>query len=265
MYNIMKAQKYQLIHDNFTYIVFFCGLVMMWISFLMNAEEGLDISKDMASGYVVNSGMSFLTVFLMLAYTSRICGGDLSDRTVNFELLAGKKKSAVYFGRLLVSIIVGIIVYLIFCILPVIVISAVWGWGHTMPVKEGAIRLALGFLPPLRLICFFACLTFLTRSPLGTVAVGFITILAESLFGMLADDGFLPFGIEKLAPFLSLASAETVEKYNMKMDYINGEDVEVLKDMMSSGTIIMLVVSCVIACAVFSILGYTVFKKKDMD
>lgn len=265
MYNVIKAQKYQLVRDNFTYIAFFCGFVMMWAFLLISSEDGFHMNEAKASGYIANGGASVIATYLMLVFTTRICGDDLKDKTINYEMLTGRKRSTAYFGRLFVSVAVGVIVYLVFCILPVIVIGAVYGWGYTMPVNEGVKRLVLDFIPLLRLICVFACITFITRSPLGSVALGFILTLIESLFIMLSDEQMLPFGIEKLAPFLSMASSSVIATYNMKMDYIDGKDVGVVKDMLSANTVIMLVVSGIIACIVSSLLGYTVFRKKDMD
>ena len=51
----------------------------------------------------------------------------------------------------------------------------------------------------------------------------------------------------------------------LKMDYINGEDVQVLKDMMPVSTIAMLVGSALVMSIVVSAAGYAAFSKKDMD
>ena len=51
----------------------------------------------------------------------------------------------------------------------------------------------------------------------------------------------------------------------LKMDYINGKDVQVLKDMMPVSTIAMLVGSALVMGIIVSAAGYAVFSKKDMD
>ena len=265
MYNVMKAQKYQLIRDNVTYIIFFCGLIFLWITYLMGAESGRSLSDMKGSGVVFSGGLSDIPIFLMLVYTTRICGDDLKDKTINYEVLTGKKRRNSYFGRLFFSVIVGAIVYILFTVLPVCIITSVYGWGHTLPLNEGIMRTALGFIPVIRMICFFAAITFITRSYLGAVALGFLTILIESLIVMISDEGLLPFSIKNLSPFLSMASSSVIEKYNMKLDYIDGENVQVLKDIMPAGTICMIVLTGLAACVMFSVAGYAVFKKKDMD
>ena len=265
MYNIMKAQKYQLIRDNVTYYIMLAGVIIVWIVAIMITEEGMPLDHLKGCGTITDAGLNFYSVFLVLIFTARICGDDIKDKTINYEILSGGKKSAIYFGRLFTSIIMGVIVYLLYCVLPVILMTAVFGWGEALPVREGVIRLAMGFVPVLRFIIMFAVITFLTRSSLGSVALGFILILGESLIEMMIQEDFLPISINKAAPFMASASMDVISTYNYKMDYINGKDVQVLKDMMPVGTIAMIVGSALVMCIIVSAAGYAVFSKKDMD
>ena len=264
MYNIMKAQMYQSIRDNGTYYTFLGGIFGFVLTFIDILEEVESVGKMTGSEFMVNNGGSIILLLMALVFTVRICGSDISDKTINNEVLTGIKRSKIYAGRIIVSLFYVLFSYILFFVLPVVIFGAVNGWGFTMPVSEAVIRLSLEIVPLIRYTAIIACLTFVTLNPLAVALIGFMLIMGEAFVILLADElgGIMK---DHLLPFLTMSEFTKIEDYNLTLGYIDGKDVEVLGNGMASETIAAIAIAGTIAAALYLLIGYAVFRKKDMN
>ena len=103
MINVMKAQKYQLLRSISNYVILLCSLIFMaTILFAELSDEQVEkITGSMFVSYIGEINLVMLPM-IILVYTAVIFGNDLSDKTVNYELLSGIKRRDVFFGRFFV-------------------------------------------------------------------------------------------------------------------------------------------------------------------
>ena len=265
MYNIIKAQMYQIFRENATYYTFIGGIGFTLLGIIFGvSEETIDLSKMTGSEYLSMGSVGMPLLVVILVFTVRICGGDMTDKTINYEMLTGTHRSKVYGGRAVVSLIFMLVCTFLLTLLPVIVFTALNGWGYTMPMKEGITRLALIFIPLIRLTSVFISLTFVTMNTGAVVAIGFIIIFAEGMADLLVEQ-FIDSASKYLLPFFSLSQIEKIDYYNLTFGYVDGKDVQVLQDGISAGTSAVIVLSGVIVTAAAILIGYSVFRKKDMN
>ena len=265
MYNIIKAQFYQIWRENATYYTFLAGIGLVYYSIMMAVYDGGANLAEMTGGdALISGGFSVIALFLIMITTARICGNDMSDKTMNYEIIAGIKRSRIYMGRIVVSVVFSAILYILVAVCPVILFTAINGWGHTMPAAEAVHRIAAGYCVMLRAVGVAAMLTFLCRNAGLGILSGFILFMSESL-ALIVNDELTLCKPRKLIPFISLAGTNELEYYNMTLDHIDGKDVEVVKDMMSSETAALIVISGLAAGTLFTAVGYLYFRKKDID
>lgn len=264
MYNIMKAQMYQTVRDNGTYYTFLGGIIVFVMMFFSIAEEGIKLNELTGSEYMSNMSGSLTTLLLALVFTVKICGSDMTDKTINNEMLTGIKRSKVYAGRIIVSLFYVLFCYILFTVLPVLIIGIVNGWGYTIPLKEAVLRLSLGVFPIVRYVCFIACIIFITMNQLAVGLIGFLVMMFEAFFILLADELAMPV-LNKLLPLLTMAEFNEIEDYNFTLGYIDGKDVQILADGMASETIMTIIIAGIISAVLYLVIGYAVFRKKDMN
>lgn len=265
MFNVMKAQTYQLLRSNGTYIAFLAGLGVAAFSgaiMLMDGTTGGQLEGSVWL-YVNGSAMPVILPVLALTFVIMICGGDMDDKTINYEVLNGKKRSQVYIGRVIVSLITSLLCCLATLALPLLGITAVKGWGHTSTVSDVALRIAAAMFPIARLTALFILAMFLFRSKTAVAVLGYLLTMLEmgvSLFvGELFSDSVL----------LDQLSTNMIQRIlvptNFGIDYIDGKDVTVVKDVLELSTVGAAAISGLAGMAVFLLLGYLVFRRQDMN
>ncbi|MBO4867376.1 MAG: hypothetical protein J5582_12595 [Ruminococcus sp.] len=264
MINVIKAQKYQVLRSTSTYVIFILS-VMFMATILFSEISDEEISKvtgSLFASYIGEINSVVIPVIIMI-YTAMICGGDLSDKTVNYEMLSGIKRRDVFFGRFFVVLTVNILVYIVITALPMLTFSCLNGWGHTMAVKEVLIRYIAGLLPLIRFTSFYTFLTFLMHNRAVVISVGYILSMVSMLATIMINELF----DTKIAMYLF--SIDTFDKLlnpkNMGYGFFNGEDVLVVKDIIEKETLCHAAAAGIIGTAVFLILGLTVMRKRDMN
>lgn len=115
MKNLIKAQLYQLKKDRLVQITFvgmlLILLMMAYINQLLAVTEASGLDTVTGGGFFANNLVGAMTVGLMFVIISvpRICGWDFTDKTTNYELMSGHIRREVYFSRIAVSLLVGVI------------------------------------------------------------------------------------------------------------------------------------------------------------
>ncbi|MBR1823937.1 MAG: ABC transporter permease subunit [Ruminococcus sp.] len=264
MYNIIKAQMYQAFRENGTYYTFLGGLVMFGISMLSVFSDEPDWLATTGSKALSFGTATAVLIFVSLIFTARICGGDMDDKTINYEMLTGTSRGKVYGGRIIISIIFTLLIYLIFAVLPIVVFTVKNGWGYTIPKNEAILRLCLQFLPLLKLVCFYAFLTFVTMNVGAVLLSGVVLFLIEAIVDMVVTE-VLEKSARVLYPFFSYDAIDATNHYNMTYGFIEGKDVPVLGSGISNTDIALIAIPAVVTGAAFLIVGYFIFRRKDMN
>ena len=264
MFNVMKAQIYQLLRNRGTYIILTIALIF---TFCVNFADisGKNETELVGSYVLANSGSTNIVIIsvLLIAFTAMVCGGDMSDRTINYELLAGTKRSDVYFGRAIVSLAVNILFSAVFTLLPLLYFTLRYGWGHTMTVNDGLARITLTLLPMIRMTSFYIMLTFLLRNNFAMYAISYILSMVEMLVSAFISELF------DTTATLYIFSMDCFDRImvpkNAGLGFFDDEDIMVVKDVIESPLAYSIIISGIVGTAVFLLLGYAVFRKRDMN
>lgn len=261
MWNIMKAQNYQTRNDNLTVYLFGIGLLLPFAGMLLESE--LDFGAMTGSMAMAHIGdMLFVSIAVVaLLLTTRICGWDQADKTMNYEVLSGHDRSEVFFGRVLVSLMWGEIGSMAVAVFPVLVCSVINGWGMNMKFSDIVLRYVLLLFPVFRLVCEFALLTFLLQNCYKAMLVGWVLFDFTIIGGLIYEEmtnktltlQFAGFNISYL-----------IAGFNSKLEYINGEDVPIyvtaVGPSMAGGTIF---ISLLVGGGCL-LIGYLFFRRQDI-
>lgn len=259
MWNIIKAQNYQTKNDLIVILsLLFFGVTTIFTPLFI--DPSLSFSDLTGSVYAVSSDKSML-LFMIVIVTTRICGWDQSDKTINYEVLVGHSRVTIFFSRIITSFIWTIPVCVIVLFVPLGFCSAINGWGHSADFSWVMIRYLLALLPLCRMICEFAMITFLLKNG------GLSTILCFMLVeGIAIADAIIDFGANFSVTWLfgvsNIMALFILEDYSY--GYVNGKDVIVYDTALKPSMIIGTVAVSVLVSAACLIIGNVFFKKTDM-
>lgn len=264
MINVIKAQNYQLRHENGTYYCFLVALIIyiMPICMLIMGNDFLDITGCVWMTKVTLDIAFIISAGMTLYFTIRICAADISDRTISYELNSGKRRLSVYAGRVIASLIWSIFCAFIFIILPNIIITLINDWGKIMPLKDGMTRLFLLLCPVVRMVFIFSALSFVLSDMKYTAIAGILGIVADSTVTGMIDDNDT--AVNALSYIFTQMTVRRVMSFNQELDYIDGEDIMVAKEFITSQDIFSLLFFMTIISAAAFFIGYEIFRKKDM-
>lgn len=263
MWNIMKAQNYQIRRDNLCIYALLAGLLLSLFAVLTEGDIS-SIGDWTGSEYLAMAGGNFFIIFLVISliFVPRICGWDSVDKTMNYEVLSGHYRREVYFGRIFISLLWVMISGMILTILPVGLFSALQDWGCSMNLREVALRYVLALFPLFRLICEFALLTFLIRNCYAAMVIGFVLCDGAIIIDIVVIEELMNKTL--VAPFAITNLIYLFDFSNYSIEYINGADVAVYTTALSSSAIVSTIaVSLAVGIACLG-LGYAVFRRRDM-
>jgi ABC-type transport system involved in multi-copper enzyme maturation permease subunit len=262
MWNIIKAQNYQIKRDNFTYYALLLGVA---IPFLFALSGEIDVDSLTGCQYVIYVGSTIASLIpglFVLVLTSRICGWDYADKTINYEILAGHSRKTIYGSRVLTSFLWCFAGVIFMNVLPVIVFSVLHGWGNNMDFWGALLRGILVLFPLFRLICEFILLTFLLKNGYLSMIIGYviyvISVVAAELVEEISDVTLtVQFTVSNIMSLMDFS--------NYKLGYVNGEDVMIFSTSLDGSLIIGTIGVSVVVGVICLLIGYEVFRKSDMS
>ena len=264
MFNLIKAQQYRTLRDYTTYIIIIVGAAIYCFATMLTLSDSSSDSTGAGNFFLMAaSAQSGVGNLLLMGLTAVICGSDMLDRTMNFELLDGAKRSRVFFSRFILSLCWGLVVIYAIVLLPVLFISLTSGWGNVITAAGFAKRMVMLLFPYVRMIALYTALTFILGDYRAVVAIGFIICEFELVADMMLQE------IAKLPPYVrALFSVTSVNVLldvdNMGFDYVDAKDISVVKDTLTLSDNIICAVVCVVFTVLLLALGLGVFKKKDL-
>ncbi len=261
MRNIIKALNYQVKTDNVTYYTIAFMLLAYAGIFLLDGAEWGSVTGSMIVAFL--SGIyPYIIPFIILIIGVRICGWDFEDKTINYEILSGHKRSEIFFARVITALVWCVSMCFAFMLAPVLVFTIINGWdgnGMAMSFGDAAACFAMSVFPIIRIVCQYIFLTFLLKSANLAWFSGY-------LLSMLSMG--IPMLFEELSDFrftYHLASTNFMElfKFNQSMGYVNGEDVSLFESMLEPSLVCETIVVSLTVSAVCLALGYVLFRKRD--
>lgn len=258
MLNIIKSQLYSTVRDIYTYIGGFYMLLMsvmtISLTFANIGNENVTGSL-MFSNYCENS--IIFSLINVLIFTTRLSGWDFNDKTLNYEVLYGHKRSSVFWGRTLMAVTVSMVTSVILTFAPIVAAYLINGWGCVVPAREALIRSAILVLTLLKFSAVLIFITVIVKNSWTAMILGFLTIMVEAIVS--AFDS-------KIMTWLSVyAVSEATLFENPKLDFIDGEDVLVFHDRLSSSFITQNILICSVTILASLLIGYLIFRKRDMN
>ncbi|MBP5361701.1 MAG: hypothetical protein J6Y71_01535 [Ruminococcus sp.] len=267
MLDIIRFQFRQLLRKKIVYAItlLIFAVLFMILFFSGTAEEPVTTASEFAPNMLsIFIGCAALAAGSLVGMAS---GDDMSDKTINHEIMAGRSRAASYLGRVMPVLIAAPIVAMIVYGAPFLLYGALYGWGDTLPASVVLTRCLLAMLPMLRLCAFMAMLTFITKNALLTVtaamAPSFITIglatgaaQSSAVFSKLMERPWL-ISVADLAYYGTFDSWYT---YNLKM-----ETYMTYYPSIPAGNIAMTVILSLVMTAVYLVIGYHYFHFDDMD
>ncbi len=263
MWNLIKAQNYQLKRDNGIIYIYLIGLAFVIfpiVDFLKDSPIG-----DLTGSYygVSMSEILFLALGLLtILLTSRILGWDFSDKTINYELLSGHSRSQVYWSRVITALIWCMITAPVILFVPMLGCSLLNGWGVSADQSELLLRYALVLFPTFRLICECVLLTILLRNGAMAMVLNYVLYVFPWTFIIMAE---LMVEMHITTQLSSMNSYRLLHMENSKFGYIDGKDVVIYETALESGFLVETIVVSLVVGIICLFIGGRFMKKSDME
>lgn len=258
MLNIIKSQLYSTVRDIYTYIGGFYMLLMFVITILLTLEN---MGNETVTGSLMFSNYCESSIIFslinVLIFTTRLSGWDFNDKTLNYEVLYGHKRSSVFWSRVFMAVTVSMVTSVILTFAPVVAAYLINGWGCVVPAREALIRSAILVLTLLKFSAVLIFITVIVKNSWTAMILGFLTIMVEAIVSAFAS---------KIMTWLSVYAVSEATKFeNMKLGFIDGEDVLVFHDRLSSSFITQNILICSVTILASLLIGYLIFRKRDMN
>lgn len=264
MWNLMKGLNYQIKRDNFTiYAILFSSLLAVGIGFYEAlVEEGMAFSQ-ISAGLFLAKNADFLVVgclALCCVLVARIVGWDMTDKTINYEILAGNSRNHVFGARVILSILWCLGISAIYLVLPLVVLAFCNGWGPNLEIKIAVSWVLIFMLLVFRLVCELILLTVLLKNCFISMIIGWILNEFAVLVTLVYEEMIGEFPI-----FLfSLSGMFQFSSFPYKFEYIGGEDIPVFGFPFGGGEIMQIIIASIVVSVLTLAAAKAQFKKQDM-
>ncbi|MBR4084533.1 MAG: ABC transporter permease [Lachnospiraceae bacterium] len=262
MWNLIKAQNYQIKRDNGIIYIYLIGalyFVAIWSEFLTGNKIG-EITGSTAG--VLNGKVCFIVCGLLVALlTARIMGWDYNDKTLNYELLAGHSRAKVFWSRVLVSMLWCLVTVLVLFFVPMTVFGILNGWGIHADLGGVLLHYTLAILPLLRFVCECVLLTVIMRNCYMVMTIGFV--LYEFSW-VIAEMQSLLTEVKLTTHFASTNVTRLLEFSKQYFGYIDGEDVIVYETALETSLVLGTIGVSLLVGGTCLLIAYRYFKKCDL-
>ncbi len=259
MKNIIKSQLYQLRKERMVWLVYIGLLLMPIANIFLQGELTLEGNYP-TQAFLAENGFFYVFISLMFLFTlAGFAGcGDFLDKTVNYELMTGHKRIEVYLGRVIPCLIIGVIGFAVMTALPLIVNTAMHGWGTKLDVGEMVLRYCLLVFPIIRILCTALFFVFVIKNPYIVMALGY---LVYCIGGMSA--GLFKLG---MSPILGITNINMLCIFDSWYTYgLDGKMNYIYEASLSAGQITSTIIVSLVTSAIFLYLGYVYFHKDDLN
>ena len=262
MLNILKEMLRQTVRDK---VLFGCGIyLLVSVSMVFIGDPSMLKTTGSEAAALAGSFLSIMLPIIAGVITSRACGTDLRDKTANYELLFGKKRSQTYFGRFLAALICVFALTALIPLLFVGIMTLFNGWGGSIAVSNALLHFGMIFPIVFRIVCFFTALTFFAGNDLVPFAISIIgtmvLILSTSLIALSSVSGF-SFSWQTAATDLMTL----LDFSNTTSGFLDGQDITIYKAFLSGGTVLRMLCTSFGIGLCWLLGGFAFFRKRDIS
>ena len=174
------------------------------------------------------------------AVAGLVCAGDFKDKTSNYEIMSGSLRAEAYFGRIVVSVVLSVIMCAVSMALSPIIVTAVYGWGTSVTVESFVIK---------------------SSAAVMAVHMGGI-ILVTTIINMTGGMGGLTEGFFAPFDFMKVVSYSSYSTYGL-----NNEDLVwmLFRNELPSRLLAPLAALSLLFSAAYIIIGYHYYDKDDLS
>ncbi|MBO5237986.1 MAG: ABC transporter permease subunit [Lachnospiraceae bacterium] len=262
MWNVIRAQLYQLKKDKISWGAIFLALAMSVILAFLYADE-------YKSGSEIVAGMAFfyamIGMIVMLIVVTGIMGKDFTDKTLNYEILAGHTRGEVFLGRLLVAALVGSLVgFLVMVVVPCAA-TLFLGWGDVMAWQGVVIRYGLVWVTLVSICVQLAFVTILTKNPYITLLVGYLVGCGQMMIRTLGQE-FPDLASVGESPLLSINHCMNLLTFDDWYTFFLDETEQIIYNSAVEPQLIVTTIgTCLVTIVLLTIFGYVFFKHDDLN
>nr|MCR5122878.1 ABC transporter permease subunit [Ruminococcus sp.] len=209
MKNVIRSQLYQLVLDKAIFLI-----ILMWL-ILDLASIGSILYEVSLAGEACSGGKMMSTDWFQLSevfvavITSMIMTKDYFDKTINYEFMTGKSRTAVFMGRFIPALVICEVGMLMSLWCFPLVYTAVYGWGEELAVSGAVQRTLVSMLIVFRICAEFALFSVIFRRKAMTYFMMIVVYLVPTLISDFFIGSYY-LESEKFAPFVPLLNIFTV-------------------------------------------------------
>ena len=266
MYNIIRSLNYSARRDK-TIIITIISMLGLpaFIAYLTGLLDGDSAQKMTPSVYFGGQTMGTVFVFLcfgIMILSCRLVAGDASDKTINYEFLAGHDRGSIFAGRMTAGFMWGAVLNFILMMVPVFVFECLYGWGPETNKTEVLMRCGLVFFAMIRFAAYNMMVATITRSAGAGIALGYATMMVivfvQAIFEEMLDITIIYQTAFTNACYLLVS----LNSRNVVMD---SKTVTVFDTSVSSDMAVKTITVSLLFTVIYMVITYTIFKKKDRD
>ena len=257
MWNIMKAQRYQLKRDR----VILLGVLFFIIVYFIFAINSVQEMGGDNGGLLFTGTFEMFVIFgtmVVLLVTGRICGWDFQDKTINYEVIYGHKRSEIYFGRAFLSLLSSFVLVSVMLFVPLLPCVIKGGWGPNVDLQDALLRMGLFYLAMFRFSCEVILLSFLIKNGFTTIFLCYIGLEIVAMPSIILND-VKYFWTAVMAQMTFFSTYQ-----NSKNIFVDGKEVTYFISELTPSFVQSCIISSVVMGILSLIFGYLCFQKADL-
>lgn len=254
MYDVIRSLAYKT-RTNIIFKAALLGVTGLMFVMITSIDDGAKLCGSQLAVCFSDSG--FFLLMQCIAIGGIIIGSDFNDKTLNYEVMSGHNKKEIYFSRMIVAFSTAFIATIIAINVPVIVVSAIGGWGDVISLRSYIFRIVMIILPVFKFIALMQLLCFVMRNYFAAIAIGFVVVFFEVMITGFID---LPRWINNL---LIVTSFSKLLGYVSNVNELTGS-VSYISRISNSDLAVVISINLIMGL-LFMIGGYIYCKKNDLD
>lgn len=252
----IRAILYDLAKTKFVYILFVV-FVFLQITFMTGEAEttdGFTVLSYFESMGTVSYSISFAFAIMLIGI---VCGSGYVDKTINYEIMGGRKRGSIYMAKVIVSLVGGAISVFLSQILMLLYARATYDWGEGVTFGTMVLKNVIAIAPTIRVLCLFVLLAFIIRNEYLMMGIGFMMFLYGELVVMLFEKGAYIFsGFASIHKIMENATWST-------FTFASPDIITFYDGTIPVGQTIIILISSICFGALFIWIGYEMFRKDD--
>ena len=237
-------------------------MFVLYLSGLLNPDS---LQKMTPSAYFASQEMGTAFIFMsigIMIFSSKLVAGDASDKTINYEFMAGHSRNRIFVGRTIAGFLWGALLMWILMMLPLGYLNLLYGWGPETKCSEVLLRCCLVIFPIIRLCSLNIMLASVSRSAGKGIGLGFaimmvVSLVASAIQELLNIDITYPTGMTNAAYLLC--------PQNSRNEVINGVNTALYDTTVTGEMIWKTIAVSLVFSAIYLTVAFVNFKRKDRD